>query len=71
LEVVASAHNIEPLDIGKGLSKTELSLRLRYEIKREFAPYIGFSWEKNYGETKKVTHKGEEGTFLLGLRALF
>lgn len=28
---------------GRGLTDTELGLRLRYEIRREFAPYIGVS----------------------------
>jgi copper resistance protein B len=26
-------------------------LRLRYEIEREFAPYIGVAWERGLGET--------------------
>jgi copper resistance protein B len=29
---------------GRGISDTELGLRLRYEVRREFAPYIGVSW---------------------------
>ncbi len=36
---------------GKGLSTVEAGLRLRYEITREFAPYIGINWEKKYGNT--------------------
>ena len=30
--------------IGAGLSSTELGLRLRYEVAREFAPYVGLSY---------------------------
>lgn len=30
--------------IGSGLSDTELGLRLRYDIKREFGPYVGVVW---------------------------
>lgn len=37
--------------IGSGLSNTEAGLRLRYEIRREFAPYIGATWNRTYGET--------------------
>jgi len=37
--------------IGKGLSNITAGLRLRYEIRREFAPYIGFEWSKNFGNT--------------------
>lgn len=37
--------------IGSGLSTLELGLRLRYEIRREFAPYVGVAWERAYGGT--------------------
>jgi copper resistance protein B len=32
--------------IGAGLSNIDTGLRLRYEIRREFAPYIGFVWDR-------------------------
>lgn len=37
--------------IGAGLSDASLGLRLRYEIRREFAPYIGFNLVRKYGKT--------------------
>lgn len=37
--------------IGSGLGTVELGARLRYEIRREFAPYIGVAWERAYGRT--------------------
>jgi copper resistance protein B len=37
--------------IGSGLSNSEAGLRLRYEIRREFAPYIGVTWNRTYGKT--------------------
>jgi copper resistance protein B len=37
--------------IGSGLSELEISLRLRYEIRREFAPYVGFVWLHRFGGT--------------------
>jgi copper resistance protein B len=37
--------------IGSGLSDVQLSLRLRYEIRREFAPYIGLQWVRRFGQT--------------------
>ena len=37
--------------IGSGLSDLEAGLRLRYEIKREFAPYIGIVWRQQFGRT--------------------
>ena len=61
--------------IGSGLADLELGLRLRYEIRREFAPYIGVNWEKAFGGT--ADHIKEEGgsssalQFVVGIRAWF
>jgi copper resistance protein B len=44
---------------GSGISAAEIGLRLRYEIRREFAPYIGIRWSKNYGNTADFA--AEEG----------
>ena len=60
---------------GSGLSDLELGLRLRYEIRREFAPYVGVNWEKTFGGT--ADHIKEEGgsssdlQFVVGIRAWF
>jgi copper resistance protein B len=45
--------------IGSGLADTEVGLRLRYEIRREFAPYIGVNWTHLYGDT--ADYAREEG----------
>ena len=37
--------------VGSGLSDTQLGLRLRYEVSRQFAPYIGIVWIHRYGAT--------------------
>jgi uncharacterized protein involved in copper resistance len=37
--------------VGSGVSDLEFGLRLRYEIRREFAPYIGLTWTQAFGET--------------------
>lgn len=37
--------------LGSGLSDLELGMRLRYEIRRQFAPYIGVTWARNFGDT--------------------
>lgn len=37
--------------VGSGLSDISAGLRLRYEITRQFAPYIGVSWKRKYGNT--------------------
>jgi len=36
---------------GSGLSELSTGLRLRYEIRREFAPYAGLEWATTYGDT--------------------
>jgi copper resistance protein B len=57
--------------IEQGLGKAHMGLRLRYEFKREIAPYIGVSWEKSYGNTADFfedrKHKSEV-SFVAGLR---
>jgi copper resistance protein B len=37
--------------IGSGLARGELGLRLRYEIRREIAPYVGIVHAKSFGAT--------------------
>jgi len=70
-DVSASTKNIEPLGVGSGLSKTELALRLRYEIKKEFAPYVGVSWERHFGQTKEMVGERDLINFLVGLKTQF
>jgi len=41
--------------IGSGLSDLDTGLRLRYEISRKFAPYIGFAYTQTFGETATFT----------------
>ncbi|ARP97422.1 copper resistance protein CopB [Bordetella genomosp. 13] len=59
-------------DVGAGLANSEVGLRLRYEIRREFAPYIGVTWNRSYGNTADfVRAAGEnrnETRFLVGVR---
>ena len=61
--------------IGSGISNLELGLRLRYEIRREFAPYIGINWEKLFGTTADYAREDGESTndlqFVVGIRAWF
>jgi copper resistance protein B len=61
--------------IGSGLSNIEAGLRLRYEIRREFAPYIGLNWTKLYGDTADFARAEAADTdyiqFVFGVRAWF
>lgn len=49
-------------DIGSGLSNSSLGLRLRYEITRQFAPYVGLSWDKTFGQTADYLRSEGEST---------
>ncbi|MCU7864625.1 MAG: copper resistance protein B [Candidatus Thiodiazotropha sp. (ex Lucinoma borealis)] len=65
----------EEVGIGSGLSDMELGLRLRYEVLREFAPYIGVNWTKIFGKTADfASDEGEDTSdvqIVLGIRAWF
>jgi copper resistance protein B len=41
--------------IGSGLSDLQLALRLRYEFRREVAPYLGVAWRREFGTTAQFT----------------
>ncbi len=76
-EIVADffSKSDKALDSGSGLARTEMGLRLRYEIRREFAPYIGVNWEKSYGQTadlrKAAGEKTDDVQFVAGVRIWF
>lgn len=38
-------------NLGSGVADVTAGLRLRYEVTRQFAPYIGLEWKKLYGST--------------------
>jgi copper resistance protein B len=61
--------------LGSGLSDLEIGLRLRYEVRREFAPYMGVVWSRQLGGTAdRVRDSGGDPNdvqFVAGLRAWF
>jgi copper resistance protein B len=61
--------------LGSGLSDLELGLRLRYVVRREFAPYIGGIWSRQFGGTAdRVRESGgnpSDVQFVVGVRAWF
>lgn len=74
-ELNLSAQDVPSLGVGSGVSDAELALRLRYEIKREFAPYVGVVWTRKFGDTARFARAGGEGAedtrVVAGLRAWF
>jgi copper resistance protein B len=51
LEINLYGKSIPERGIGAGISSTEGGLRLRYEIRRELAPYVGAVWHREFGGT--------------------
>ncbi len=54
LEVEAAGADDPQRGLGSGLTHAALGARLRYEFKREFAPYVGFEWTSDLGETRSI-----------------
>ena len=75
IETNLAVQKVEDFGVGSGFNDVELGLRLRYEIGREFAPYIGISWERLLGETAKLAKEEGESVddlkFVAGVRLLF
>ncbi|EGF94556.1 copper resistance protein B [Brevundimonas diminuta] len=74
-EVNLSAEDIPELGIGSGLSTLQVGARLRYEIRREFAPYVGVEWTRSFGDTRDFAEargrSAEDTRVVVGVRAWF
>ena len=55
--------------IGSGLSDVQLGLRLRYEISRQVAPYVGVSWGRKAGDTANYARQLGENPRNIGVVA--
>lgn len=75
LEVNVALQDVPAHGVGSGLNDVELGFRVRYEIMRELAPYVGYSWTRRFGETADLVRAagGEagEGAFVAGLRVWY
>lgn len=75
VEANFSAQDIPENGIGAGLSNLELGLRLRYEVAREFAPYVGVSWGRKFGDTARVARlagkRASSTSLVAGIRFWF
>lgn len=74
-ETNAAIQRVEEFTTGSGLNNLEFGVRLRYEIRREFAPYMGVSMDRSFAETATLVRQ-EGGSpsqirFAVGVRMWF
>jgi copper resistance protein B len=48
VEAVFSSDDDAERGLAAGVSSTGAGVRLRYEVRREFAPYVGVSWDRSF-----------------------
>lgn len=58
--------------LGSGLSDASFGLRLRYEVRRRFAPYVGIEWQRRLGSTADYARQSGKSAsdrqFVAGIR---
>lgn len=57
--------------VGAGLGSAELGVRLRYEFRRQIAPYVGLTRERRFGRTADRVGDAEDTLLVAGLRLWF
>jgi len=75
IETNLAAQDMRANGIGSGLTNIEAGLRLRYEVAREFAPYVGVSWDRKLGDTARFARatgdRAGAPAFVAGIRTWF
>lgn len=75
VEIDASFQDVPESGLGAGLNEGAFDLRLLYEIKREFAPYVGVRYRVRFGETGDIAERNgqqaDDVQFVLGARLVF
>lgn len=61
VELDAAIQEVPEFGVGAGPNVLELGLRLRYELWREFAPYVGVVWERRLLDTATMARAAGEG----------
>lgn len=73
LELNFSMQNVPAALKGSGLSELTAGLRIRYDVTRQFSPYIGVNFERKLGGTAAMHRAAGEGveatSFVVGIRA--
>lgn len=75
IEVDFALQDVPELGIGAGPETLEMGARLRYQVSRKFAPYVGAHWERKLGSTADFARsQGDHASsfaVLFGIRTWF
>lgn len=75
VELNASAQDVPDSALGAGVNNIDMDLRLRYEFRREFAPYMGIRYGRLTGETAGIARRNggddHDMFWLFGVRIAF
>lgn len=71
-ELNAGLQAVPEAGLGRGLHDYEAGVRIRYEIRREFGPYVGWSWMRRLAGTADMARASgdvvRESSLVFGLR---
>jgi copper resistance protein B len=72
LDLNAAFSDAPEFSVGSGFNDVEIGLRLRYEISRQVAPYLGVAWKRQLGKTADLTRAAGDSVkdvrFVIGIR---
>ena len=75
VEANVAVQDDEEIGVGAGWNDAELGIRLRYEVRRRFAPYVGLTWKESFGATHRLSTQegGDPSHFVIvaGARTFF
>jgi copper resistance protein B len=75
VEVNVALQQVAELGVSSGINDVEAGLRLRYEVTREFAPYIGVNYTRRFGDAARFARsegqRAEGVEFVSGIRLFF
>lgn len=70
-EINAAVQSVREFGVASGVNDVEFEARLRYEISRKFAPYVGVSWTRRTGGTAVLARSNGEPLAIGALSAGF
>lgn len=70
-ELDAAVQDVPEFGVGTGLNSIELGVRVRYDIRRKLAPYLGVTWERLLFETRDFARvRGEDASAVAAVAGL-